>query len=124
MCYLFELPDPKPTKFIDPTESRYSSLPLYDERWSEELYTIVSVENVNLRDKVMMGMLASLGIEKGKPYNPDAETKQAMRQAVIDAYHYMLQRFLHPADPAKLWWAGKHWYNGIFMDVNSEFSYE
>ena len=111
MYYLSELPDLEPTQFIDPIDMRYSTLPLYDERWFEELYAIVSVENVYQRDKVMMGMLASLGIEKGKPYNPDAKTKKAMRHAVIDAYHYMLQRFLHPADPAKLWWPGKHWYN-------------
>ena len=45
-----------------------------------------------------MGMLASLGIEKGKPYNPDEKTKKAMRQAVIDAYYYMQQRILHPTD--------------------------
>lgn len=46
---------------------RYSSLPIYDERWFEELHKIVSVEEVFPRDKVMMGMLASLGIQKGKP---------------------------------------------------------
>jgi len=124
MYFLSELPNPKPTKFIDPVDTRYSSLPLYDERWFEYLYDIVSVENEFPRDKVMMGMLASLGIEKGKPYDPDSKTKKAMRQAVIDAYHYMLQRFLHPADLSKLWWPDKHWYNGIFTDANSEFSYE
>lgn len=123
MYYLSELPEPRPTKFIDPIDTRYSSLPLYDERWFEHLYAIISVENVFPRDKVMMGMLASLGIEKGKPYDPDAKTKNAMRQAVIDAYHHMLQRFLHP-DPSRLWWQGKHWYNGIFTDANLEFSYE
>jgi hypothetical protein len=67
---------------------RFSTLPFYDERWFEDLYAIISVEDANPRDKVMMGMLASLGIEKGKPYNPDAKTKQAMRQAAIDAYFY------------------------------------
>jgi hypothetical protein len=124
MYYLSELPNPKPTRFIDPIDMRYSSLPFYDERWFEELYAIISVENVYPRDKVMMGMLTSLGIEKGEPYNPDAKTKKAMRQAVIDAYHYMLQRFLHPADTSKLWWPDKHWYNGVFTDANREFAYE
>ena len=46
MYYLSELPDPEPTQFIDPIDMRYSSLPFYDERWFEELYAIVSVENV------------------------------------------------------------------------------
>ena len=124
MYYLSELPNPEPTRFIDPIDLRYSTLPNYDERWFEHLHAIISVENAYPRDKVMMGMLASLGIEKGKPYNPDAKTKQAMRQAVIDAYHYMLQRTLHPTDNSRVWWKGKHWYGGLFADENRQFSYE
>jgi hypothetical protein len=124
MYYLTELPDPKPTTFIDPIDMRFATLPLYDERWFEDLYAIISVENAFPRDKVMMGMLSSLGIEKGKPYDPDAKTKRAMGQAVIDAYHYLFQRFLHPADPSKLWWPDKHWYSGLSTDANREFSYE
>ena len=124
MYYLSELPDPKPTQFVDSTKVRFSTLPFYDERWFEELYAIVSVEEVFARDKVMMGMLASLGIQKGKPYNPDAKTKQAMRQAVIDAYYYMQQRLLHPDDPARIWWPDKHWYDVLFHDENDEFVYE
>ena len=124
MYYLSELPDPQPTRFIDPLNMRYSTLPIYDERWFEELYAIVSVEEVFPRDKVIMGMLASLGIQKGKPYNPDAKTKRAMRQAVIDAYHYMMQRTLHPDDPTRIWWEGKHWYDVLYHDENREFAYE
>jgi hypothetical protein len=123
MYYLFDLPTPPPTKFIDPIDMRVSTLPIYDERWFEELYQIVNVEEVLPRDKVMMGMLASLGIRKGKPYNPDAKTRKTMRQAVIDAYFYMQQRLLHPKDPSRIWWQGKHWYDVLFHDENSEFAY-
>ena len=124
MYYLSELPDPKPTKFMDSLNLRFSTLPFYDERWFEELYAIVSVEEVFARDKVMMGMLASLGIQKGKPYNPDAKTKEAMRQAVVDAYYYMQQRALHPDDPSRIWWPDKQWYDVLFHDENHEFAYE
>jgi len=124
MYYLSELPDPKPTRFIDPIDMRLSTLPYYDERWFDELHAIVSVENVLPRDKVMMGMLASLGIEKGKPYQPDARTKKAMRQAVIDAYYYMQERFLHPTDPSRIWWEDKHWFDGLYADSNREFKYD
>lgn len=124
MYYLSKLPNPSPTKFIDPLDLRYSTLPVYDETWFDDLYEIISVENVYPRDKVMMGMLSYLGIEKGKPYNPDELTKKAMRQAVVDAYHYMLDRTLHPTDSSKIWWPDKQWYNGIFSDTNNEFLYE
>jgi hypothetical protein len=124
MYYLSELPDPKPTRFIDPLNMRFASLPHYDESWFEHLYAIISVENVFQRDKVMMGMLASLGIEKGKPYDPDPKIKKAMRQGVVDAYYYMQQRFLNPNDPATIWWQGKHWNNALLSDANREFVFE
>ena len=124
MYYLSELPNPNPTQFIDPIDLRYSSLAYSVLRWSQHLHEIISVENIYSRDKVMMGMLSSLGIEKSKPYDPDDQTKNAMRRAVVDAYHYMLQRTLHPTDSSKIWWEDKHWYNGIFSDDNNEFSYD
>ena len=71
--YLSELPNPKPTKFIDPLNKRWPTLCRYDERWFEDLHEIIDVEPVRERDKAMMGMLKHIGIEKGKPYNPDAE---------------------------------------------------
>lgn len=124
MYYLSELPDPEPTRFIDPISMRHSTLPVYDETWFEHLHAIVSVEDVDARDKVMMGMLASLGIEKGRPFRPSGEIRTAMRQAVVDAYHYLMKRFLHPTDPSRRWWPDKHWYDGLFSDPNGEFSYE
>lgn len=124
MYYLSELPNPAPTKFIDPIDMTYSTLPTYDERWFEELYEIVSAEEVFPRDKVMMGMLASLGIQKGKPYAPDAKTKKAMRQAASDAYFYMQDRVLNPEDSSRIWWQGKQWCDVLFHDENREFAYD
>ena len=121
---MYYLDDPRPTEFIDPTDMRFATLPFYDERYFEDLHAIVSVENAHPRDKVMTGMLASLGIEKGKLYSPDPKTKKAMRQAAVDAYFYLLQRFLHPADASKVWWRGKHWFDGLFSDPNREFRFE
>ncbi len=120
---MYYLDDPKETQFIDPTDMQYSSLPHYDERWFEDVHAIFTLENVKEQDKVMMGMLDSLGIEKGKPFNPDTKTKKAMHQAVTDAYYYMQKRILHSADASRTWWEGKHWGNGMFADTNSGFSF-
>jgi len=120
---MYYLDDPKETQFIDPSDMQFSSLPHYDERWFEDVHAIITLENVKEHDKLMMGMLASLGIEKGKPYNPDEKTKKAMRQAVTDAYYYMQERILHSADTSRTWWEGKHWGNGMFADKNSGFSF-
>lgn len=121
---MYYLDAPKPTQFIDPSDKRFSTLPPFDENWFQDIYDIINLENTKPRDKVMMGMLASLGIEKGKPYNPDAETKKAMRQAAIDAYYYMQDRKINPKDSTRLWWEGQNWYNGLFADKNMMFTWE
>ncbi len=121
---MYYLDNPKETEFIDPTELRFPSLVRYDERWFKDLYDIINLENAKPRDKVMMGMLASLGIEKGKPYNPNEKTLKAMKQGVTDAYFYMQERMIHPKDTSRLWWKDRHWYNGMFCDENRMFQWE
>ncbi len=84
MYYLSEANNPPKQRFVDPVNERYATLPFYDERHFDDIHAIVSVKPTSPDDKVMMGMLKSLGIEKGKPFSPDATAKRAMRQAAID----------------------------------------
>ncbi len=62
MYYLSELPNPKPTKFVDPLNTQWSTLPRYDERWFEDLHAIINAGPIRERDKVMMGMLKTICI--------------------------------------------------------------
>ena len=121
---MYYLNDPKQTQFIDPTDMRFPSLVRYDENWFHDLYDIINLEDAKPRDKVMMGMLASIGIEKEKPYSPDEKTLKAMKQGVTDAYFYMQERMVHPKDPKRLWWKDRHWYDGVFCDANRMFQWE
>lgn len=121
---MYYLDDPRPTRFIDPSNMRYSTLPRYDERWFEDLYDIINVERAYPRDKVMTGMLATLGIEKGKPYKPNEKTRKAMRQAVVDAYHYMRGKFLTEYPPEELWWGTeRQWRDYLYSDHNRGFEW-
>ena len=122
---MYYLDDPKPTKFIDPSGMQYSTLSRYDERWFDDLNEIIQVENAYPRDKVMTGMLATIGIEKGKHYNPDEKTKKIFRQAAADAYYYMQNKFLHDYDEESLWW-GKdtQWRDYLYTDPNQGFEWE
>jgi hypothetical protein len=38
---------------------------------------------VQERDRIMMAMLRSLGIEKGKPFQPDARMKKLLTEATL-----------------------------------------
>src|SRR5215831_12230868 len=95
MYYLADAAHPPQQRFIDPINDRYATLPFYDERHFQDMAEIMSVEPVREQDKAMMGMLVSLGIEKGKPFQPDETAKRAMRQAAIDAWFYLQSWFDH-----------------------------
>ncbi|MQR00994.1 DUF1254 domain-containing protein [Glaciimonas soli] len=46
----------------------------------ERLNSILQVEPVEARDRMMMAMLIPLGIEKGKPFSPDNRQKELLQQ--------------------------------------------
>ena len=71
----------------------------------------------------MMGMLKTIGIEKGKPYEPDDKTKAIYRKAVVDAYHYMQETFAQEL-PGEAWWDDRKWRNIFFSDANKSFKWE
>ena len=119
---MYYLKDPKPTTFIDPADMRFPSLARFDERWFEDLYEVFSVEKIKPEDKIMMFYLSTLGIEKGKPFNPDEQTVKAMRQAAIDAYHYLHHRATY-AEEARVYWPDRHWLNILVPDKNGLFSF-
>jgi len=123
MYYLSELPNPKPTRFVNPINTQWSTLPRYDERWFEDLHAIINAGPIRERDKVMMGMLKTIGIEKGKPYNPDEKTKEIFRQAAIDGYHYMREGYVAGV-PEEMMWPNRTWRNVFYTDPDGGFSWD
>ena len=122
MYYLSEAASPPKQRFVDPSNQRYPTLPFYDERHFEDMHEIMSVEPVREHDKVMMGMLKSLGIEKGKPFEPDATARRAMRQAAIDAWFYLQQRFDNTPETMR-YWPDRHYISLLQADANRRFSF-
>lgn len=122
MYYLSEATNPPTQKFVDPGTNRYPTLPYYDERHFTDLHSVASVEPVREQDKVMMGMLASLGIGHGMTFNPDETTKKAMRQAAIDAWFYM-QYWFDNFPKEKLYWSDRHYASLLQADENKKFTF-
>ncbi len=117
---------PKPTRFIDGYPKPYHSLPTYDASWFRELAAMVNEEPVRERDKVMMGMLASIGIERGKPFQPDANTQKALDAAIVDGRRIMQHNFETPGRALAPWWQRSQWsaFSPATLKLASEFTYE
>lgn len=124
MYPLSEAANPKPTRVADPWPERLSTLPFYDFRYFNDLYEIMSVEPVRPRDKAMMQMLATLGIEHGKPFHPPEKYKAAMERAVVDAYFYMQDRFVKVREQATRYWPDRHWSSLFVPDAERGFTFD
>jgi len=120
---LAEAANPKPTRFADTWDKPFRTLPFYDFRYYQELYEALKDEPVQPRNKAMMGMLKTIGIEAGKPFTPPMKYKAAMERAVVDAYFYMQDRFLK-VQAKNLYWANRHWSWFFLPDENNSLSYE
>ncbi len=61
-------------------------LPANDARAFDQIKQLVDSETPALADPDWMGMLAALGIEKGRPFAPDARTRKILDAAAATAY--------------------------------------
>ena len=119
---LSEAANPPPTRFADGRPYPLPTLPFYDIRALKDIYDIVTVEPVQPRDKVMMGMLATIGIEPGKPFNPPEKYKAAMEKGIVDAYYYM-QNLDTKLFASSLYWPDRHWSFVMVPDAQHGFDF-
>lgn len=86
---LSQTANPPATKFTDATGVLYDSTIRYDLRFFRSLDRIVQTEPWQTRDKAMIDPLKSIGIEKGKPFAPDAVTTSILNTATTEARGFL-----------------------------------
>jgi hypothetical protein len=74
-----------PTVFTDAKDVIYDATIRYDSTFFRNLDRIVQYEPWLDRDRAMIDPLKSLGIEKGKPFQPDVQTMKLLDAAVVEA---------------------------------------
>ena len=120
---LADAANPPATRIVDGYPNPAYTLPRYDMTYFKDLHEVIEVEPVRPRDKVMMGMLASIGIERGKPFDPQGKIKAAMERAVVDAWFYMQDRTIKMTR-ARPYWPDRHWGTAQVADPNDGFDFE
>lgn len=84
------------------------------------LHEIIQHEPVNERDRFYMAMLASLGIEKGKPFNPSPTQRQALEKGaaagkLLAQVNTFAKRFPHVRH-----WPDRQWEYALFISDPSQ----
>lgn len=98
-------------------EQAWSQTPRTGMDYWKSINQLVQTEVVNDRDRLMMEYLRFLGIEKGKPFEPDARQKAILEkgavvgQAMAKANNYA-KRFEPP------FWKDTHWKHAITVSVD------
>ena len=97
----------KPTRYIDGYPKVWKTLPTFDVSYFQLLADAIAVEPPQAKDAAMLAMLASIGIEKGKPFQPDATRAKLLTAAAREAEATMNDRFMnHVFEP---FWPGRQW---------------
>jgi hypothetical protein len=99
--------DDAPTTFVDAADAVYDNTIPYDLRFFELLDRFVQRELWLQRDRVMISILKSIGIEKGTPFSPDAELTAVLNSAAAAAHDWLeanYPRFFTPP-----YFEGTHW---------------
>jgi hypothetical protein len=110
---LSQVANPPPTTFVDAIDVVFDSSIPYDLRFFHALDETVQAEPWLERDRAMIDPLKTIGIERGKPFRPDARTQQLLNGAIKEAQgwldanyealltpYYPGGRWTLPADPA------------------------
>lgn len=75
--------NPKPRGYFRPEGKKWMAAQPRGMAYWERLADIINREPVHERDRFFLAMLKPLGIEKGKPFNPDGRQKKILEEAVI-----------------------------------------
>ncbi len=100
------------TKYVDAYPQPWKTLPVYDLTYFRDLAAVVNDEPAQEKDAVMLGLMASIGIEKGKPFNPSREQAQVFERAAQEAYAEMQEYFTTPGKAFVPHWPDRQWMDG------------
>lgn len=86
---LSQIANPGETTFLDVKDKDFDSTIKYDLSFFTLLDRVVQNEPWIERDRVMIDQLKSVGIQKGKPFNPDAETRKLLETGIRNAKDWL-----------------------------------
>ena len=90
---LSQAKNPTATTFVDAIDGVFDGTISYDLRFFQALDLSVHCEPWIDRDRAMIGMLRSVGIERGKKFNPDPATQAVLKDAIGEARAWLNTRY-------------------------------
>ena len=115
--------NPPKSKFIEAGGKKWSQMQPRGMAYWERLADIINNEVVQEHDRVMMAMLKPLGIEKGKPFNPNDRQKKILIEAALVGEAMAKANTYEKRFDDVLYRPETHWKYVIFWDWTHETEY-
>jgi len=117
---LSEAGSPRENTFVNIADVLQNTVHANDFSFFEEIDQIVQEEPTSALDPERAGVLASLGIAHGRPFEPDEHRRGLLDQAARIAAGISRSLVYRPRDPAAFFWEGVSWKNA-FIGGSYEF---
>lgn len=111
--------EPAPARFIEGVDAEWRATPRRGLAYWEDLALILGEEPVRQVDKVMMAMLAPLGIAKGRPFAPDERQERILAEAAVVGELMLRNLQVNPRYTTP-YWDGTSWYKSFDFDTSQE----
>ena len=106
--------DPPPMEFINASGRVFNTIHANNVEFFDELYAVIDREPIEMIDPETRGMLASIGIRKGKPFEPDARTREILIESAAVANGTARAVFFNTLETDNYLYEGSYWKRGFF----------
>ena len=122
---LAEADNPPPTEFVNWSGKSFNTIHANNFEFFEELNAVIQEEPSSAFDPETLGMLSSIGIQKGKPFKPDARMKKILTDAAAVGNATARANLFASRDETLLYYPDRQWntaFNGghQFVKENGE----
>ena len=108
---LAQAKNPPETKFISATGLEFNTVHANNFHYYEEVNEIVQEEPADALNPETLGLLASIGIEKGKPFAPDERMKKILIEAAAVGNVTARALSMRPRGKETYFYPGSAWFN-------------
>ena len=106
--------DPPAMEFINGSTLSFNTIHANNIEFYDELHTVIDREPVDMVDPETRGLLASIGIQKGKPFEPDDRRRAALADAVAVGNATARALYFRTDDPENQLYESSYWKRGYF----------
>ncbi|TRX57492.1 DUF1254 domain-containing protein [Thalassomonas sp. M1454] len=124
MYPLADAANPEPNEFVNLSGKKYNTIHATDASFYNELNEVIQYEPAGSGDPEMLGLARAIGIEKGKPFNPDERMQGILKEAAALGNAAGRAIMYKPRDPDVYFYPDRQWFSPLaagsheFIDAN------